>query len=392
MFVLVSLLSFIFGCGEVRNHRAVTAELKIGPAAKVQLKEGELNGGYDLILRPEGPQWLFVLAAKKVAGPVAQVKLRCFRHSDDSWIELAPAYRDQGELYVDFAAVSGADGNPVLIRWSSTLPPVPLQAVRWDGNNWKPMEPPGKPAWTSGSMPIVVAGAPAGAIHAVFLSRLEPEESYVAGMDGYFPLKPFYVAAEGSHWSEAEPIADRSRWSYGSMALMEGRDRFHLICQREFKGRWIGHEQEFEYRSFTDVGWSDPERISAKGDMVKGLSIAEDDRGNLHVVFSTIKGSWYMERRDGRWLKATAVGRGGRDAVIISNPQGQVLLYWREVHANEEEQGFLQTWNSRGTSEAVEVPALRRVRLFSGGDGRFYMAWASDGRDIAIAEVITGEK
>lgn len=129
----------------------------------------------------------------------------------------------------------------------------------------------------------------------------------------------------------------------------------------------------------------------------RGLAIAADADGNLHVVWSDVNGLWYATNAGGGFV-VEQVTRGGSvsgPSVIVDDSGNPWVAYYTSglegstVRAATVESGLWTTITLPGVASA-EACATCRTAIGVGSGGSPMVAYTDGGRSVSVAEPETG--
>ena len=347
---------------------------------------------YSCLVGSNGAIWIF--AHLIPGGRPNSIRLVWTRYNGTCWSRPGTLFANKARgatEHLTFGGVFSEDENPMIL-WSPglfsewVLAGHPLRLTVWGGDGKsKTGAFPGH-VYGGGRTPIAGVRDGEGRSHFLYSGNLDPPEIYRLGLDGLSPQKPFHVIADKGDWRTPRAITGRSRWSYGDYALTLGSGGLHFVAQG-YHGTFLGRlTKRIEYRALVNDKWLAPERISDSLGLgkVSRPSVAEDDAGNVHLVYDVYtreRGftiySRYRVKRDGVWSPANFLGDKGHSAVITNDRHGNVFCFWAEGEfgLGTEPRGYVQVWNSSMRSEPVHVAGNSGVRLIQGAQGDVWMAW-----------------
>ncbi|MCG3180204.1 MAG: hypothetical protein BIFFINMI_02561 [Phycisphaerae bacterium] len=341
---IMSLLIFSGGCAPDLARLPRTLAITAGPVESVDVGPGRV-WEHVVLADATGPMW--VIASTRPEGTAAgPLRLIARRRSAAAagWgphEELASVEHPPAGTVLNFDAILDDAGQPT-VAWAAAASaglPAPLHWMRWDGRRWAGGTIPG--AATGG--PTALARDGGGRIHCVFTGRLQPEEDYIRGIDGFFPRKVFHASFDGVAWSPAKPIMGPSRWDYDQVSLLtDAGGAVHLLGRAHYGGLFSYGPRAIELRDLTPAGWSGPHRLTDDMDDLVSYAAACDLAGALHMVYAS---AWLIVPRDvryrrrapgGGWSAPTTLAHGDLTSVCAAacDTGGRVWLSWARAESS----------------------------------------------------------
>lgn len=374
----------------IRNSLPRTLELIRDPPTVAELGKGNMTR-YSCLFGSDGSIWAFGYLAEH--GKTDSARIVWTRYDGRSWSRPRALFVNDNQKLGEhpwFTAVLSETGQPMIL-WTPMLrsqrKPAghPLLLSIWEGENWSSPRSVSAYLANGGFPPLVSARDRDGRTHCIYSGYLLPREDYGTRWHGFLPAKPFHMIMARGRWSKPRAIVARSRWGYSDYGLGVGVSGLHFVALARH-GTMLSHmfdPYRIEHRVFSKGRWSVPERASDCR-FPSGPTIAEDDAGNLHLVYRVRREtpptvSRYRMKRAGVWLPSGPVGQNGSSAIITNDRDGNVYSYWAEGESSRftdpPPTGHLQVWNAKAASRPVTVPFRGDARFFRGPEGGVYLAW-----------------
>ena len=400
-------LLFASGCAVSQIPQARMYRLVRGPVFEAPLP-GERLMDHTCLVDGSNDIWVFARVERRSP---PSLRVACVHYDGTSWAQLPDVFThpwsrlsersDEGKpAYPLVEAVWAKKGTPMLVwtpgtseSWTKERGYQLLCSI-WSGTAWgnpKPIE----GVFIGASRPwrrfdLSVARDRQGRTHVVYRGNLVPREVYSRQIvEAHWPHKPFSVEWMNGRWGRPRSIQGRSRLAYSRPMLSAGSHKIHLVTTVHSTGFFGRGPDQIEYRGYHEGRWEAAERLpgGTSGDYLSDPSIAEDDAGNLHLVYegtgassssgAVVSPCFYRCKRDGHWESPMILGDRGGEPRVVNDADGNVYCFWRDRDPFPDGTARLQAWNSRGRTDSVTTPAGFDVRFFQGTDGAVYLTWAT---------------
>lgn len=363
---------------------------------------------YACLFANDGRIWVFAHVLDK-----GKNRLVCRQFDGQRWLafgDVADLGDLRGPAQIALAPGVSRSASPFVL-WSvrdHSAQDARIRASSWNGKSWP--EPEDTPGLMSGggTHGLVVWKTKPHIWAAMYTGNLRPPESYPVGVDGWFPVKPFYMELGEHAWSDSSAMASASRRTYADLAVVTGKARNKILAVLKYADRLKIRPAELALGSVTADGkWCTHSRIGDAEGHIHSPSGGVDGAGVLHVaydVFSRRKQqrvTRYRTMEGDRWSGPKSLGQAAHRGAVGGDREGNVYAYWvegdktalaRRTENQAPEAGYVRVVSDGRGSAPIKAEPLDGGSIYPAPGAGVFLVGKSDSTTLVIRAVtLTGE-